>query len=125
MLDSSVFILKKAARIREAFSRYETNDKKCQCLLLKSRKEPLGGVRAGFFDFVASQIIFDKPCSIGKIVIANRYMATNARANIKSIAAEMIIASRMTGITAPRKTVISSSHFEYTTMILKLKAIII
>lgn len=73
-----------------------------QCLLLKSLKDPLGGAGAGLFGIVASQIIFDRLRSIGDIVIASRNTARNPRAKIRSIPAETRIASKKTGITAPR-----------------------
>jgi len=117
-------VLKKAARIREAFWLLRSKQLLRQCLLLKSRKEPLGGVGTRLLGVVASQIIFDKPRSIGAMVIANRYMIRNASANIMSIPAETRIASRMTGITAPLKTVISLCSFQVYTMIWKLKGII-
>ena len=56
-----------------------------------------------FFGAVASHIIFDKLRSIGNIVIANKNIARNARAKIRSIAAETRIASIITGIRAPVK----------------------
>jgi hypothetical protein len=88
-----------------------------QCFLLKSRNEPLGGAGKGLFGVVASQIILERVRSIGDKVIASRYMATNASANIKSIPAETRIASRITGITAPAKNVIVSDtlsiHHDY------------
>jgi hypothetical protein len=80
--------------------------KEYQCLALKSRKEPLTGVGTRLFGVVASQIIFDKLRSIGIMLIASRNKAKNARANMKSMPAEMRIASRITGITTPRKIII-------------------
>ena len=62
--------------------------------------------------FAASQIIFDKLLSIGDMVIAIKYIARNARPNIRSIPAETIIASRMTGISPSTKTVTSHVAFE-------------
>jgi hypothetical protein len=77
----------------------------------------LGGAGKGLFGVVASHIILERPRSIGDRVIASRYMATNARANIKSIPAETRIASRITGITTPAKNVIVritlSIHHDY------------
>lgn len=77
--------------------------KEYQCLALKSRKEPLAGVGTRLLGVVASQIILDRLRSIGIMLIANRNKAKNAMANMKSMPAEMRIASRITGITTPRK----------------------
>ena len=59
---------------------------------------------------VASQIILDKPRSIGDMVIASRNSAKNARANISIIPAETRIASKMTGICGSAE--ISNGHTE-------------
>lgn len=74
---------------------------------LKSRKEPCGTV-PGLLGVVASQIILESPRSIGDNVIASRNRAKNASANMKSIPSDTRIASRMTGITTPGKTVMVS-----------------
>ena len=75
-------------------------------MVLKSRKEPFRGADSRLLGIVASQIILDSLRSIGDIVIDSRYKAKNARANMMSIPAETKIASRMTGINTPAKTVI-------------------
>lgn len=66
----------------------------------------MGAAGSGLFGAVASQIILERPRSIGDMVIASRYIATNARANMRSIPAETRIASRIIGISTPVKNVI-------------------
>lgn len=65
----------------------------------------MGGTCTCRFGLVASQIILDNPLSIGDRVIANKNSARNARPNISSIPAETSIASTMTGINYPEKTI--------------------
>jgi hypothetical protein len=96
-----------------------------QCLLLKSRNEPLGGAGTGFFGVVASQIIFESPFSIGDMVIAKRKSATKANAKINNMANETRNASTITGIPAPAKTSIVYTTFDYTQKILKMKVMIL
>ena len=93
-------------------------------MVLKSRNEPLEIAGARFLGAVASQIILESPRSIGNMVIASRNRAKNASANIRSIPSEMRIASRMTGITAPAKKCNIHLMSKYTSMIIKLKAMI-
>ena len=59
----------------------------------------MGGAGRGRLGAVLSQMIFDRLRSTGAMVMASRKMAKNAMPKISSITAEMMIASKMTGIT--------------------------
>jgi hypothetical protein len=73
-----------------------------QCFLLKSLNEPLGGAGSGLWGEALSQIIFERPFSIGDIMIASKKMKKNATENITNMPTEARIASNMIGMTASR-----------------------
>lgn len=72
----------------------------CQCFLLKSLKEPLGGGGNGRLGVVLSQIILDRLFSTGDITSASRNIRKKAMENMSNMPNETTIASNITGMTA-------------------------